>query len=267
MRGAVIACLLGAAVLAPKPAYAFILTLDHVSRALETCPGRTTPKADAVKGEIFAFINSSIAEGSGNLLTLRRSFNLTKDSLREDNDYEPFTLCATEKATDILERAGIRIIRKIPDLDPEFQDRSFAFFPTLFLNSISAYQLVRVRKDYKTLIKISNITCDALFSVAYAVYPIDALMPGWEPSDAVQQPVKYRFEIELTRDSKEVAQAIKETADKIDRSVWITDKQSYRTAYDNFVEDNPNELWLWINLTSRDKTCSALMSVHEKPKP
>ncbi|ANY77298.1 hypothetical protein BB934_02895 [Microvirga ossetica] len=263
------ACVMMGAVLlsSTKPASAFILTFRDVSDALDTCAGGKTPKTEAVKGEVFAFINSSIAAGSGNLMTLRRNFNLTKGSFGEDDAYEPFTQCATEKATDILKQAGARLVRKIPDLDPEYKNRSFAFFPTLLGQSISAYQLVRVRKDYKTIINIDNITCDATFSVAYVVYPEDSLQPGLEPSVAVQQPVKARFQIELTRASKEVAQAIQETADAIKSAQWITDKASYNAELENFVQTHSDELWLWVNLMSKDKTCSALVSVREERSP
>ncbi|MBN9000066.1 MAG: hypothetical protein J0H54_11965 [Rhizobiales bacterium] len=266
MRGALIACMLGAILLAPLPALAQIPTFDELSRTLDKCPGASTHRADTVKGEVFAFITASVAEGSGNLLTLRKTLALSKDSRAPSKEYDAFARCASLTASVALERAGIRLIRTIPELEPEFHDRSFAFNKTAAGDSISAFQLARVRHDATTHIDISRITCNALFSIAFVVYPVDSLQPGFEPPAEGFKPVKDRFSISIDIGSKEVAGAIRQTSDAIGDADWISDKHSHRAAFNQFIKDNPEELWLWINLSSNEEACTARMSVREEPR-
>jgi hypothetical protein len=245
---------------APNRAQAFILTLRDVDQMLSACPGESNKMADVVKGEVFAFLKSSMSNGSGNLLTLGSTFVLSKsDVTSSDSEYAAYTECATQLAVKFLVGAGIRIIPNIGEQDPEFQNKNLAFMPTLFGVSTSAYQPVRVTKDFKTIIEFKGITCNAKFSTPYVVYPLDSYQPGYEPLASLERPIASDFKIELDRGSPEVSKAIEESKE-------INAKEPYKSGFKNYVDANPNELWIWVFLTSKEKSCSASMSVRQEPK-
>jgi hypothetical protein len=257
-----ILCLLSALILsAPNRSQAFVLTLEDVNQMLSACPAVTTSKmAEVMKGEVFAFLKSSMSNGAGNLLTLGSTFVLSKRYVSSsDSEYAAYTDCATQQAVKFLQQVGIRIIRNIGEQDTEFQNKNLAFMPTLFFTSISAYQPVRVSKDFKTIVEFKKITCNAKFSAPYVVYPLHSYQPGYEPPDSVERPITTGSKIELDRGSHEVVMAIEE-------SKQINTKEPEKSGFKNYVDANPNELWIWVFLTSTEKSCSASMSVREEPK-
>ncbi|RWX22851.1 hypothetical protein [Rhizobium leguminosarum] len=225
---------------------------------IDTCPGANNKKAATVKGEVFAFLNSSFASGTANLLSLKRTFILSEGGFK-DEEFQHLANCATEKAIEVLEKAGVRLLRSIRDFDTEYKYRSFVFFPTSFFDSVSAYVPVRVRRGHSTIIEINKLSCEAQFAVAYVVYPFDSLQPGYEPSPDVQQPTQSNFTITLGRDSPEITKAISE-------SKTVNANEPYKSAYLGYINSNPNELWVWIFLSSKDKSCSTQISVSEDSK-
>ncbi|UIK19372.1 hypothetical protein [Rhizobium leguminosarum] len=271
MRNFCLACLVVIGVFTgARSASAYILTYDDFHKINDTCSGTTAKQADLMIGEAFAFVQSAIANGSADLLTLRGTFTLTRSTLPNDDSKSAiaFADCVLAKASDVLGRAGVRVIRDISERDPVFMNRSFAFFPTLPGFSISSYQLVRVRNDRKTHVIIEDVTCsEPQFAVAYVAFPLDSLQPGLEPSPHVFQPISGgKMALTLDRASPEVNAAIQESFDAIDDMIWLNtnEKPTYRKNLQNFIDKHQDELWLWVNVSSKDKSCSAQMSVQEE---
>ncbi|MBB4274103.1 hypothetical protein [Rhizobium mongolense] len=271
MRHFGLACLIAIAVFTgPRSASAYILTYDDFHKINEACPSANVKQADVITGEAFAFVQSAIMNGSADLLTLRSVFNLTRPRVSEDDNaaFIAFADCVEAKTSDVLSRAGVRLMKDISDRDAEFRDRSFAFFSTFAGSSISAYQLVRVRADRKTHLTIDDVTCgNPQFAVAYVAYPLDSLQPGLEPSPDVFQPITNgKLDLKLERDSPEVKRAIQESFDAIGDMIWLgtDEKPTYRQNLHTFIDGHKDELWLWVNLTSKDESCSAQLSVKEE---
>jgi hypothetical protein len=159
---------------ATKPAEAFILTFGDVSKMLQACPAVKDETANVLQGEIFAFLKSSISSGSANLLTLKSTFILSERYLPgSSEEYSAYSNCATQQAVKFLEGSGVRIIHTIAERDPEVLNKNLAFMPSLFGDSISAYEPVKVARDVKTTIEFGSISCDAKLSSPYVVYPLD----------------------------------------------------------------------------------------------
>ncbi|MGO7910678.1 hypothetical protein ACC702_03750 [Rhizobium ruizarguesonis] len=271
MRNFGLACLVAIGIfVVARSASAYILTYDDFHKVNDTCSGTTTKQADLMIGEAFAFAQSAMANGQADLLTLRRTFNLTQSIASNDDGKSiiAFADCVQAKTADIVGRTGVRVIRDISERDPVFKNRSFAFFPTLADSSVSSYQLVRVRNDRKTHLTIDDVTCsEPQFAVAYVAYPLDSLQPGLEPSPHVFQPISGgTIALTLDRASPEVKGAIQESFDAIDDMIWLStdEKPTYRTNLQAFIDMHQDELWLWVNDSSKDKSCSAQMSVEEE---
>jgi len=271
MRHFGLACLVAIAVFTgTRSASAYILTYDDFHDIKEACPSANVKQADVIIGEAFAFVQSAIMNGSADLLTLHGTFVLSRPTISEDGNATliAFTNCVRDKTSDVLTRAGVRLIKDISDRDAEFRARSFAFFSTFAGSSISAYQLVRVRADRKTHLQIHDVTCGNLqFAIPYVAYPLDSLQPGLEPSRDVLQPlIDGKLDLTLTMESPEVRLAIQESFAAIDDMIWLStdEKPTYRQKLQTFMDGHKDELWLWVNLTSKDKSCSAQMSVKEE---
>lgn len=244
---------------------AFVLTVRDVDKMLSSCPAVSETQSELVKGELFSFIKSSMATGSANLLTLGSTFVLSnREVIGRDAALDAYSECAKNKAIEFLERTGVRIVHDVRDFDAEFQNKSLAFLPNTFGTALTAYQPIKVARNSTTLIEFNSVSCEAEFSSPYIVYPFDSYQSAFEAPAAATfwQSVTTGSKIQLDRDSPKVVQAIEETKSTMRNPI----NREYASNFTAYIDGDPNDLWLWGILESRDKSCSASISVREVPR-